>query len=163
MKITYLYAKQHRLTGLRYFGKTTAADPYKYPGSGRYWKAHCKKHGYDIITTWVQAYDDQEILEREAIFFSKVYNIVASDEWANLIEEDGKGGGGKIGVKRPDFGNFNKSRIGKPVWNTGKTGVQNAWNKGKKHDLGKKLCSHCNKFFGPGNFKQWHGDNCKHK
>lgn len=33
---TYLYVKQHTITGLKYFGKTIK-DPYVYPGSG----THC--------------------------------------------------------------------------------------------------------------------------
>jgi hypothetical protein len=91
MTITYLYAKQHRVTGLRYFGKTTR-DPYKYLGSGLHWKRHLKIHGKDIDTTWVQAYTDLSICEEEALFFSKVYNIVDSKEWANVKPENGKDG-----------------------------------------------------------------------
>jgi hypothetical protein len=87
----YLYAKQHNVTGLRYFGKTTR-DPYTYIGSGLYWRRHIKKHGKDITTTWVHAYDDQDICEQEALFFSKVYNIVDSEEWANQKPENGKDG-----------------------------------------------------------------------
>jgi hypothetical protein len=91
MKITYLYAKRHRVTGLRYFGKTTQ-DPYQYKGSGLHWRRHLRRHGDDVETTWVQAYTDQEILVREAEFFSRVYDIAASSEWANMKPENGLDG-----------------------------------------------------------------------
>lgn len=87
----YLYAKQHRVTGLRYFGKTTR-NPMTYNGSGTYWKRHLKIHGKDIETTWIQSYEDEEICKEEALFFSKVYDIVESDEWANLTPETGLDG-----------------------------------------------------------------------
>ena len=45
MTIYYLYVKTHRITGLKYLGKTKQ-DPYKYRGSGVYWTSHIKKHGY---------------------------------------------------------------------------------------------------------------------
>ena len=95
----YLYAKQHRVTGLRYFGKTTQ-DPYTYNGSGKYWTAHCNKHGWDIETTWVYPYEDIELCEQEALFFSKVYDIVESNEWANLKPENGINGGSVKGHKK---------------------------------------------------------------
>ena len=38
--LTYLYVKKHAVTGKLYFGKTTAKDPIKYPGSGKYWSNH---------------------------------------------------------------------------------------------------------------------------
>jgi hypothetical protein len=91
MKITYLYAKQHNVTGFRYFGKTTK-DPYKYCGSGLHWKRHLKKHGNDVTTTWVMAYTDKETLVKEALFFSAVYDIVISNEWANAKPENGLDG-----------------------------------------------------------------------
>lgn len=39
IKPTYLYIKEHDITGLKYLGKTIA-DPYSYLGSGKYWKDH---------------------------------------------------------------------------------------------------------------------------
>jgi hypothetical protein len=87
----YLYAKRHNVTGLRYFGKTVN-DPYSYKGSGTYWKRHLKQHGNDVETTWVQAYEDEDLLKEEALFFSKVYNIAESTDWANLTPETGLDG-----------------------------------------------------------------------
>ena len=41
---TWLYIKEHNVTGLKYFGKTTR-DPLKYKGSGTHWTRHISKHG----------------------------------------------------------------------------------------------------------------------
>ena len=87
----YLYAKQHRSTGMRYFGKTKN-NPYTYKGSGTYWLRHLKIHGNDVETTWVHAYEDESILKREAEFLSAVYDIANSKEWANLTFENGLDG-----------------------------------------------------------------------
>ena len=100
----YLYAKQHRNTGLRYFGKTKK-NPYTYNGSGTYWKRHLKIHGNNVETTWVQAYEDEAILTEEAIFYSNVYNIADSDEWANLTFENGLDGRFDVsGKNNPMYG-----------------------------------------------------------
>jgi hypothetical protein len=48
--VIYLYVKQHKITKLKYFGKTTRSDPHRYMGSGAHWRAHLKKHGKDIET-----------------------------------------------------------------------------------------------------------------
>jgi hypothetical protein len=89
---TWLYVKIHNVTGLKYLGKTTQ-DPYSYGGSGRHWISHINKHGKDITTLWAYKYTDQSILKEEALFFSKVYNVVNSKEWANKMIEDGATGG----------------------------------------------------------------------
>ena len=44
-------------------------------------------------------------------------------------------------------------------WNKGKTGLQEAWNKGK--EMEKIECPHCSKMVDKGNAKRWHFDNCK--
>jgi hypothetical protein len=90
---TYLYIKQHSITGLKYFGKTTCSDPYKYQGSGSYWKKHCKKHGKEhVITLWISdLYTDTSIVD-VALHFSIENEIVNSKEWANLILENGLDG-----------------------------------------------------------------------
>jgi hypothetical protein len=102
--IVYLYAKRHRVTGLRYFGKTKN-NPYTYKGSGTHWKRHLATHGNDVETTWVQAYEDETTLVTEAEFFSKVYDIVNSTEWANLTPENGLDGKFDMaGANNPMFG-----------------------------------------------------------
>jgi len=89
---TYLYIKQHSITGLKYFGKTTG-NPYKYNGSGKRWKSHIKVHGKKHIKTiWVsEVYTDTSITEF-ALKFSIENDIVNSKEWANLIMENGLDG-----------------------------------------------------------------------
>jgi hypothetical protein len=89
----YLYIKRHSVTGLKYFGKTTKSDPYKYMGSGKYWIDHIKKHGKEYIqTTHLWGFDGQEMCTDFALTFSKNNNIVESSEWANLKEENGLDG-----------------------------------------------------------------------
>lgn len=84
----YLYVKTHNITGLKYFGKTYRKDPSKYLGSGVYWRAHLKKHGNDVTTEIVGAFEDLEEATRFALKFSKDNDIVASPLWANLIDEN---------------------------------------------------------------------------
>jgi hypothetical protein len=94
MKNTYLYIKQHSVTGLKYFGKTTKDDPVQYLGSGKYWKRHIKKHGEEFVETiWYELFTSVDSLVKYAKEFSCENNIVESDEWANLKLENGLDGG----------------------------------------------------------------------
>jgi hypothetical protein len=89
---TWLYLKQHNITGLKYFGKTIR-DPMKYVGSGVVWARHLKKHGCNITTVWTKLFTDKDELTQFAIQYSKDHNIVESKEYANLVLEDGLMGG----------------------------------------------------------------------
>ena len=114
-KPTYLYIKQHSITGLLYFGKTTKSDPYKYKGSGTYWKNHIKKYGTEHVKTlWIKLFDDKNSCVNYATNFSTKNNIVESHKWANQVIEDGLGNGtpGRICSEET------KSKISKS--NTGK-------------------------------------------
>lgn len=94
MSIT-LYIKTHNKTGLKYFGKTKQDDPYSYLGSGTYWKNHLKKYGNDISTEIFAEFENEcEELVETALKFSKENDIVESNKWANLIEENGLDGVG---------------------------------------------------------------------
>jgi hypothetical protein len=97
----YLYHKRHCKTGLNYFGKTMI-EPYNYHGSGKYWRRHLNKHGYDIETISVWEFTDQQECTNFALQFSIDNNIVESKDWANLKIEDGKDGGdpGSLGRKK---------------------------------------------------------------
>lgn len=86
-----LYIKTHNKTGLKYLGYTTQ-NPHKYPGSGKRWKPHIKKHGKDISTEILLITEDKEELKQTGLFFSKLWNVVESDEWANFKPEEGSGG-----------------------------------------------------------------------
>jgi len=90
---TYLYVKTHTVTGLKYFGKTTSKNPYKYRGSGLHWKRHIKKHGNHVQTEILGLFTDQIWCNFYALEFSHQEKIVESKEWANLKEEDGIDGG----------------------------------------------------------------------
>ena len=144
---TWLYIKQHNKTGLKYFGKTTK-DPYKYRGSGKYWKDHIRKHGNDVKTIWCELFDNKEILTEYAMKFSKENNIVESDEWANLILENGIDGnvpGNKASAELRQ--KLSQAHKGQVPWNKGiprpqevKDAVSKAnsgkvaWNKGIPRD-----------------------------
>lgn len=87
----FLYVKQHALTKLKYFGKTSS-NPLTYRGSGTYWKRHLKQHGNEVDTLQVWEFSDQSACTQFALQFSEQNDIVNSDRWANLIEENGVDG-----------------------------------------------------------------------
>ena len=133
---TYLYIKQHSVTGLKYFGKTTNKDPYKYLGSGKHWLNHIKKHGKEFVETmWIsEPYTNKELLIEYALNFSKENNIVESNEWANLILENGLDGGthGRILSEetRQKISSANKGKPGNQMTEDNKAKLS-AINKGK--------------------------------
>ncbi len=100
---TYLYIKQHSITGLLYFGKTTRADillSEEYKGSGVYWKKHLTQHGKEhVVTLWYCLFPTKTELTEFALCCSKLWDIVKSTNdcgkkiWANEKYEDGLNGG----------------------------------------------------------------------
>lgn len=67
-RTTCLYIKQHKITGLLYFGKTVKTDIHSYYGSGKRWNSHLKRHGYDHVETiWYCYYNDPIELEKQAL------------------------------------------------------------------------------------------------
>ena len=89
-KPTFLYIKQHQITGMLYFGKTVQNNPVKYKGSGKYWKQHIRKYGEnEVDTVWYCLYYDRDEINNFALQFSKEHNIVKSQLWANRTEETG--------------------------------------------------------------------------
>jgi hypothetical protein len=84
-----LYIKTHKITGLKYFGKTAKCNPFKYKGSGKYWKCHLKKHGNFVETEIVGQFEDELECKKFALDFSIKNNIVESNKWANLRLENG--------------------------------------------------------------------------
>lgn len=89
--IIYLYVKTHNKTGLKYLGKTTRKDPFKYLGSGKWWLRHLSKYGNDITTAILLATEDKEDIKQTGIFFSKLWGVAKSKEWANIVIEKGDG------------------------------------------------------------------------
>lgn len=89
-KPTYLYIKQHSITGKLYFGKTCRLDVEKYKGSGSHWKNHYTYHGTDKIETiWFCLFYDKEECNKFALTFSEQEKIVESKQWLNQIVETG--------------------------------------------------------------------------
>lgn len=182
--ITYLYHKRHKLTGLNYFGKTIR-DPYMYNGSGIHWNRHLAKHGPNVETIQVWAFEDLAECSKFAIDFSIKHNIVESIEWANLINENGITGGYNQTAYTNEAQLKKSKRLKGKVrskttlekMSASKKGLQ-AGNKnpmyGKKHTnetlaklkvaKPKYLCYHCNSLIGgKSNYERWHGNNCKSK
>jgi hypothetical protein len=91
MKIIYLLVKTHAITGLRYLCQTTRQDYNKYSGSGTYWKRHLKKHGPQHTTEVIKECLTREEMIHWGNYYSSLWNIVKSDEWANLKPEEGNG------------------------------------------------------------------------
>jgi hypothetical protein len=145
---TWLYIKEHTITGLRYFGKTKQ-NPQKYKGSGVNWTNHLLEHGDSVKTIWTCLFESEEEIRDFARFFSDEFDIVKSNKWANAIPESGHAGGAVIGRKAWNKGlTRDDPRIAKSLeamvkatkgkegrkggipCNKGKVGVQVAWNKG---------------------------------
>jgi hypothetical protein len=89
--VFYLYVKKHNITGLKYLGYTKQ-DVFKYKGSGKYWSRHLKKHGNNVTTEILLETDNLKEIEEFGICYSKLWNIIESEEWANLKEEGAQGG-----------------------------------------------------------------------
>ena len=86
-----LYLKTHNKTGRKYLGKTVQ-DPYKYRGSGIHWDRHLKKHGNDVTTEVLFQTEDEEEFKGVGLYYSKLWNIVESDDFLNFTNEEGQGG-----------------------------------------------------------------------
>ena len=89
----YLYVKTHNKTGLKYLGKTTSKDPHKYRGSGADWKIHLKEHGINYITEILKECQSKEELNQWGRYYSDLWDVVNSSNWANRIPETGGGVG----------------------------------------------------------------------
>jgi hypothetical protein len=88
----YLYIKTHNITGLKYLGKTTRQDYHAYPGSGLYWRKHLDKHGFNYSTEILKECNTHDELKYWGKYYSKLWDIVKSNDWANLTSEQGDGG-----------------------------------------------------------------------
>ena len=117
----YIYLKTHKKTGLKYLGITNQEDPHKYRGSGLYWLRHLKEHGNQVDTLILLKSEDQSDIERTAAFFSKLWDVEKSEDFANLVPEDGKNNP-MLGRKhKPEsIELMKKRRSGKPISETHK-------------------------------------------
>jgi hypothetical protein len=175
----YLYLKIHNVTGLKYLGKTKK-NPYEYSGSGVYWKNHLKKHGNDVSTEILFIANTNDEIKEMGLFYSKLWNIVESIEFANLIEENGIGGVTSSSWK-PGNISINKGKkmpilsdMKRAYWeewhkyNTKKESVyiKKGYNSNSKKNVvemnkAQVSCPHCEKEGQFANMKRWHFDNCK--
>jgi hypothetical protein len=130
MTIYTLYIKTHNKTGLKYLGQTTSKDPHKYPGSGLYWKAHLNKHGYDYNTEILHECQSKEELKERGLYYSNLWNIVESNNWANLKEEQGDGGRQSEAVRK----RISETGKGRIPWNKGKQ----IWSEEEKIKIGER-------------------------
>lgn len=87
----YLYKKTHAITGLKYLGYTKN-DPLTYKGSGVLWTKHLSKHGNDVITEIICECETKDEIREKGRYYSELWNVVNSKEWANLKIEEGDGG-----------------------------------------------------------------------
>jgi len=88
----YIYKKTHNITGLKYLGKTVSKDPHAYKGSGVHWTRHIKKYGYDVTTEIIRECQTEKELIEWGLYYSQLWNVVESKDWANLREEAGPKG-----------------------------------------------------------------------
>ena len=86
--------KEHVDTGLKYlcYTRSEGSTYANYKGSGTLWKRHLKKYGDNITTELIFETADKELFKKTAIEYSQKWNIVESDDWANLKIEEGDGG-----------------------------------------------------------------------
>jgi hypothetical protein len=96
----YLYVKTHNKTGLKYLGKTTMSDPHAYTGSGADWKKHLKEHGEDYTTEIICECRTNQDLNKWGRYYSELWNVVESTDWANRIPETGGGSCGPEAAKK---------------------------------------------------------------
>lgn len=95
-----IYVKTHKKTGLKYLGYTKH-NPFIYKGSGKYWRRHLREHGNDVSTEVVFETVDKSEIKVKGTYFSKLWRVVESTQWANLKPEEGDGGGvGTPGINK---------------------------------------------------------------
>lgn len=130
----YLYKKTHNQTGLKYLGYTKRPNPSTYKGSGHYWQRHINKHGYDVNTEILFESTNMSEVREQGLYYSKLWNVVESNEWANLKPESGTGGDmGLAGRKK--VSEKMKGRAKSAVWKENHSKIMT----GKKHTEEAKL------------------------
>jgi len=187
----YLYLKTHNVTGKKYLGKT-AQDPHTYKGSGVYWKNHIRKHGNDVTTEVLRICKSNDEVKEWGLYYSELFSVVESNDFANLMEENGIGGvptnafpKGHIpwckGKKVPSISIARKEYWIK--WREENPGYKDKWkrrgrvsterlavvsniyaNKMTDQNRVELVCPHCGKVGkGHANMKRWHFSRCKNK
>ena len=102
---TALLVMEHNVTGMKYFCKTTLLDRVsRYKGSGIAWRKHLKEHGMDVKMGLLGFYVEEERCREAAKKFCQEFDVVKSDQWANLVEETGRNGAIMKGEQNPFYG-----------------------------------------------------------
>lgn len=109
---------------------TTKSDPFSYSGSGIYWKNHLQKHGYEYTTEILKECKNKEEVKKWGLYYSKLWNVVESKDWANLKEEQGDGGRQSKEVREQ----IGKAGIGRIPWNKGKQ----IWNEEERKKISER-------------------------
>lgn len=84
-----LMIKIHNKTGLKYLCITKRENWERYPGSGKRWLSHLKKHGYDFQTILLYDTEDYSKFLEVCSAVSTDLDVVISEEFANLVPENG--------------------------------------------------------------------------
>lgn len=174
--IIYLYKKTHNKTGLQYLGQTTTDDPHLYPGSGVDWRTHIREHGYDVTTEILKECKTKEELSYWGRYYSQIWNIVESKNWANKIPESGGGhNNGKVLREnnkqrllqgkhnfQGEAGSKHSTNLNLRLLAEGRHPSQSPEARAKmKLPKQKVTCPHCNKQMAPHLLSRFHGDKCK--
>lgn len=89
----FLLVKTAVPTGLKYLCKCIdSKDPHHYSGSGVYWRKHLKKYNCTWTTQILGHFTSKEQLREAGLYYSKLWDVDTSEEWANYIPEMGDGG-----------------------------------------------------------------------
>lgn len=191
-KPTYVYLKQHSITGKLYFGITTQ-NVESYIGSGTRWLKHINHHGRThVVTLWYCLFLDLDSLCEFTLMYSSLNKIVESEDYLNLMIENGLGGL-PSGEHHPFYGknftqehkdNLNKTKIGRKhsedrkakitaslyarvLTPEAKLRMNHSGMKASDETKAKMkaiiVCPHCGKSGGNQAMHRWHFDNCKLK
>lgn len=161
----YLYLKTHNKTNLKYLGMTTQ-DPFTYGGSGVYWKKHIKKYGNDVSTEILQICETYDQLTEYGKYYSELWDIVESTEFANLVPELGENSSGmknkfhteetKLSISKSLQGHsvsqisrkkLSNSLKGNVPWNIGKRGEYSIFSEQKRKERSELYTGENNPFF----------------
>jgi hypothetical protein len=87
-------------------------------------------HGNDVTTEILKECSSKDELRQFGMYYSLLWNIIedcddsGNKTWANLVPENGDGGGGKVGIPRTEE-TKNKIRMNKPDQSGEKNGFYN--------------------------------------
>ena len=82
-----------------YLGQTTR-DLEVYSGSSDVWTKHIEEHGDDFKKIILFESTDRDEFKRVSIYYSKLYDVVKNDDFANRVEE---WGGSLGGAANPNY------------------------------------------------------------